>query len=64
VCLAGILDLNLCVSFCREIALLFGLCSVSKPTLLARLRQGPGSAILLAVGGAAESLLTQVGTCR
>ena len=59
--LAGVLDLNLCVSFCREICLLFGLCDVDRHTLLARLRQGPGSAVFLAVGGAAESLLTQVG---
>ncbi|EFN54313.1 hypothetical protein CHLNCDRAFT_25068 [Chlorella variabilis] len=58
----GVLDLNLCVSFCREICLLFGLCDVDRHTLLARLRQGPGSAVFLAVGGAAESLLTQPGT--
>ena len=54
------LSLNLQVSFCREICLLHGLCDVDKSTLLARLRQGPGSAVFLAVGGAAESMLTKV----
>lgn len=54
------LDLNLRVAFCREICLMLGLCDVDRPTLLARLRQRPGSAVFLAVGGAAESLLTQV----
>ena len=58
--LPGVLSLNLKVSFCREICLLHGLCDVDRPTLLARLRQGPGSSVLLAVGGASESLLTQV----
>ena len=58
---AGVLSLNLHVAFCREICLLHGLCDVDRPTLLARLAQGPGSAIFLAVGGAAESLLTKVG---
>ena len=58
--LAGVLSLNLKVSFCREICLLHGLCDVDRPTLLARLAQGPGSAVFLAVGGAAESLLTKV----
>lgn len=57
----GVLDLNLRVAFCREICLLHGLCDVEKSTLLARLRQRPGSAVFLAVGGAAESLLTQPG---
>lgn len=57
---AGVLSLNLKVSFCREICLLHGLCDVDRPTLLARLAQGPGSAVFLAVGGAAESLLTKV----
>ncbi|PSC71349.1 Diacylglycerol O-acyltransferase 2B [Micractinium conductrix] len=57
----GVLSLNLKVSFCREICLLHGLCDVDRPTLLARLRQGPGSSVLLAVGGASESLLTQNG---
>lgn len=54
------LSLNLRVAFCREICLLLGLCDVDRPTLLARLRQGPGSAVFLAVGGAAEALLTKV----
>lgn len=54
------LDLNLCVAFCREICLLHGLCDVSRSTLLARLRRGPGASVFLAVGGAAESLLTMV----
>lgn len=59
------LDLNLRVAFCREICLLLGLCDVDRPTLLARLQHRPGSAVFLAVGGAAESLLTQVdaGSC-
>lgn len=57
---SGVLSLNLRVAFCREICLLHGLCDVDRPTLLARLRQGPGSAVFLAVGGAAESLLTRV----
>ena len=63
---AGVLTLNLCVPFCREICLLHGLCDVDRSTLLARLAAGPGSAVFLAVGGAAESLLTQVGVpaCR
>ncbi|KAL4429391.1 hypothetical protein ABPG77_005165 [Micractinium sp. CCAP 211/92] len=57
----GVLDLNLCVAFCREICLLHGLCDVSRSTLLARLRRGPGASVFLAVGGAAESLLTMPG---
>jgi 2-acylglycerol O-acyltransferase 2 len=56
-----VLDLNLRVSFCREICLLHGLCDVDRSTLLARLRAGPGSAVFLAVGGAAESLYTKRG---
>ncbi|KAI7841881.1 hypothetical protein COHA_004410 [Chlorella ohadii] len=46
----GVLDLNLRVSFCREICLLHGLCDVDRSTLLARLRAGPGSAVFLARG--------------
>jgi hypothetical protein len=63
---AGVLTLNLCVPFCREICLLHGLCDVDRGTLLARLAAGPGFAVFLAVGGASESLLTQVGVpaCR
>ena len=57
---AGVLTLNLCVPFCREICLLHGLCDVDRSTLLTRLAAGPGSAVFLAVGGASESLLTQV----
>ncbi|KAL4458601.1 hypothetical protein ABPG75_013466 [Micractinium tetrahymenae] len=57
----GVLDLNLRVAFCREICLLHGLCDVDRPTLLARLRRGPGASVFLAVGGAAESLLTLPG---
>ena len=49
---AGVLTLNLCVPFCREICLLHGLCDVDRSTLLARLAAGPGSAVFLVYAAA------------
>lgn len=46
--------------FAREFCLLHGWCFVDRRTLLARLRQGPGSAVALIVGGAAEAVYAEV----
>lgn len=42
--------------------MLHGVCSVSKPSCFNILSQGPGSAITIVVGGAAESLSAHPGT--
>ena len=46
----------------RDILLAMGLCSVSKKSCSNILKQGPGSAITIVVGGAAESLNARPGT--
>ena len=46
--------------FTRELCLLHGWHGVSRHTLLARLRQGPGSAVGIWVGGAAEAVYAEV----
>jgi 2-acylglycerol O-acyltransferase 2 len=58
------LDNNFKVPILREILLGFGVCSCSRKSCNAILNRGPGSAICLVVGGAAESLETQAGTYR
>uniref|UniRef100_A0A6S8IM82 Acyltransferase n=1 Tax=Dunaliella tertiolecta TaxID=3047 RepID=A0A6S8IM82_DUNTE len=45
----------------REFLLLHGVCDVSKKSCLSILSRGPASGIMLAAGGASESLLTQPG---
>jgi 2-acylglycerol O-acyltransferase 2 len=42
--------------------MLHGVCSVSKPSCFNILSQGPGNAITIVVGGAAESLSAHPGT--
>jgi len=46
----------------REILLALGICSVSKRSCSNILKSGPGSAITIVVGGAAESLSARPGT--
>jgi 2-acylglycerol O-acyltransferase 2 len=48
--------------FYREILMFHGICSVSKPSCANILRKGPGSAITIVIGGAAESLSAHPGT--
>lgn len=54
------LDTILYTPFARELCLLHGWCFVSRRTLLTRLRQGPGSAVAVLVGGAAEAVHAEV----
>jgi len=58
------LDNNFKVPIIREVLLGFGVCSCSRKACDKILGKGPGSAITLVVGGAAESLETQKGTYR
>jgi 2-acylglycerol O-acyltransferase 2 len=46
----------------RDIILALGICSVSKQSCSNILKTGPGSAITIVVGGAAESLSAHPGT--
>jgi 2-acylglycerol O-acyltransferase 2 len=46
----------------RDIILALGICSVSKESCSNILKQGPGAAITIVVGGAAESLSAHPGT--
>ena len=46
----------------RDIILAMGICSVSKQSCSSILKSGPGSAITIVVGGAAESLSARPGT--
>lgn len=56
------LTINFRLPLIREFLLSFGICDVSKASCLKILRKGSGSAILLAVGGANESLYSSPGT--
>jgi 2-acylglycerol O-acyltransferase 2 len=68
VMLAGIdihpmtLEINFKIPFMREFLLLHGVVDASKSACLMTLGKGSGQAILLAVGGAQESLLARPGT--
>ncbi|KAG8689680.1 diacylglycerol O-acyltransferase 1, partial [Ceratobasidium sp. 395] len=53
---------NFHVPFYRDILLHLGICSVSKRSCANILGQGPGSAICIVIGGAAESLNAHPGT--
>jgi len=57
---AGMLNLILLTPFARELCLLHGWCGVDRHTLLQRLAGGPGAAVAVIVGGAAEAVLSQV----
>ena len=57
---AGMLNTILNTPFARELCLLHGWCGVSRHTLLARLGQGPGCAVAIIVGGAAEAVYAEV----
>lgn len=50
--------------FYRDILLALGVCSVSKQSCSNILKAGPGSAITIVVGGAAESLSARPGTAN
>lgn len=56
------LEINFRVPFMREFLLLHGVVDASKAACLMTLGKGSGQAILLAVGGAQESLLARPGT--
>eukprot|EP00516_Mucochytrium_quahogii_P000186 CAMPEP_0203760300 /NCGR_PEP_ID=MMETSP0098-20131031/13625_1 /ASSEMBLY_ACC=CAM_ASM_000208 /TAXON_ID=96639 /ORGANISM=" , Strain NY0313808BC1" /LENGTH=510 /DNA_ID=CAMNT_0050653811 /DNA_START=1985 /DNA_END=3517 /DNA_ORIENTATION=- len=58
------LEMNFWCPWLRELLLSLGICSASKKSCNQILSKGPGSSILLVVGGAAESLDTQPGTYR
>ncbi|KAL7280647.1 hypothetical protein ACG7TL_005586 [Trametes sanguinea] len=53
---------NFRVPFYRDIILAMGICSVSKQSCSNILKKGPGNAITIVVGGAAESLSAHPGT--
>ena len=53
---------NFRVPFYRDVILAMGICSVSKESCSNILRGGPGQAITIVVGGAAESLSAHPGT--
>ncbi|KAF5386409.1 hypothetical protein D9757_006670 [Collybiopsis confluens] len=53
---------NFHMPFYRDIILAMGICSVSKRSCSNILKSGPGSAITIVVGGAAESLSAHPGT--
>eukprot|EP00882_Tetradesmus_deserticola_P017763 GHRQ01019052.1.p4 GENE.GHRQ01019052.1~~GHRQ01019052.1.p4 ORF type:complete len:101 (-),score=34.01 GHRQ01019052.1:507-809(-) len=56
------LEINFKIPFMREFLLLHGVVDASKSACLMTLGKGSGQAILLAVGGAQESLLARPGT--
>lgn len=56
------LSSNFRVPIYREILLALGICSVSKESCSNILKNGPGQAITIVVGGAAESLSAHPGT--
>ncbi|KAG5641619.1 hypothetical protein DXG03_004642, partial [Asterophora parasitica] len=56
------LTTNFNMPFYRDILLALGVCSVSKESCSNILKAGPGSAITIVVGGAAESLSARPGT--
>ncbi|KDR80878.1 hypothetical protein GALMADRAFT_1112943 [Galerina marginata CBS 339.88] len=56
------LTTNFQMPFYRDILLSLGVCSVSKESCSNILKSGPGSAITIVVGGAAESLSAHPGT--
>eukprot|EP00878_Enallax_costatus_P007164 GHUV01007508.1.p2 GENE.GHUV01007508.1~~GHUV01007508.1.p2 ORF type:complete len:231 (+),score=53.48 GHUV01007508.1:473-1165(+) len=56
------LEINFRIPFMREFLLLHGVVDASKQSCLMVLGKGAGQAILLAVGGAQESLLARPGT--
>mmetsp|Transcript_15302 Transcript_15302/g.29664 ORF Transcript_15302/g.29664 Transcript_15302/m.29664 type:complete len:518 (+) Transcript_15302:518-2071(+) len=58
------LQINFYCPIIRELLLYMGLCSAAKKSCNQILQRGPGSAIMLVVGGAAESLDSQPGTYR
>ena len=61
----AILDFIFMTPGAREISLLHGWCGVSRDILLARLAGGPGSAVCIVVGGAAEAVLAEASAlCR
>lgn len=53
---------NFRMPFYRDILLALGICSVSKQSCSNILKAGPGQAITIVVGGAAESLSARPGT--
>lgn len=56
------LTTNFKMPFYREVMLALGICSVSKQSCSNILKAGPGSAITIVVGGAAEALFARPGT--
>ncbi|KAK4055277.1 diacylglycerol O-acyltransferase 1 [Microbotryomycetes sp. JL201] len=56
------LESNFQIPFYRDLLLSLGICSVSMKSCQNILKQGPGSALTIVVGGAAESLHARPGT--
>ena len=56
------LTTNFQMPFYRDILLAMGICSVSRQSCSSILKSGPGNAITIVVGGAAESLSAHPGT--
>lgn len=58
------LSLNFTVPFLREYLLSMGVCSCSRKACSQVLQRGPGSSLMIVIGGADESLLAEPGTYR
>jgi 2-acylglycerol O-acyltransferase 2 len=56
------LESNFKIPFYRDVLLSLGICSVSKTSCRNILAKGPGNAITIVIGGAAESLSAHPGT--
>ena len=56
------LAFNFKLPFTRELLLSLGICSVSKTSIVNHLATGPGAAVCIVTGGAAESLQAKPGT--
>ena len=56
------LSSNFNIPLYRDVILALGICSVSRRSCEAILKKGPGSALTIVVGGAAESLNAHPGT--
>ena len=56
------LTLNFQMPFYRDILMALGVCIINKQSCLNILEAGPGSAIMIIVGGAVESLSALPGT--
>ena len=56
------MQVNFLLPFWREFLLWLGICDVSKRSITNHLARGEGSAVMIVVGGAQESLEAETGT--